>query len=122
MGRKGAAAHGAKREVPGVSSWEWEQGDFTLSYRRMGAIALDRARRGDSESPILIIFRAVLIDLIELECCDVRSRRWGNWWRPSLRVRILVEPTSRVPQAAERLLVTVSGRASPIWTDTSDSL
>ena len=69
-----AVAHGGKGgRVPGVSSWEWKQGDFILSYRRMSAIPLDRARRGDSESPILIIFRVVLIDLIELECCDVRS-------------------------------------------------
>ena len=76
-----AAAHGGNGgRVPGVSSWEWEQGDFTLSYRRMSAIPLDRARRGDSELPILIIFRALLINLIELECCDVRARRWGNWW------------------------------------------
>ena len=65
--------------MPGVSSWEWEQGDFTLSYRQMSAIPLDRARRGDSELSI-IIFRALLIDLIELDYCDVVITAVGKWW------------------------------------------
>ena len=51
-----AVAHGGKGgRVLGVSCWEWEYGDFTLSYRWMSAIPLDRVQRGDSESPILII-------------------------------------------------------------------